>query len=261
MLTVILEFRFLECKQSEPVICVSHPLFAVKMLRIFGHLIVNLSVDYHLFYLGDTKPMNMMEDYLAEYCSQTLYQLSIQNSTLIHEALEDMQKPLTGVKTLQIQYCTFGKNFTFNKVFPNLQTLKSGSNSYLYSSVIIAHHPTLKHLTIRFDDQIQEDNIIKLFQLNPQLGNSKICFFRDSIGFDSFPRLKQCFPSLQKINRYYYNPLHIHTFFCYGNIYERRDRYKYPNNLSNGYKNELENLYVFCSKNIYGQKVEKKIFR
>lgn len=83
---LIFEFRFDDeaCKaplQPEPVIRVSRPDLAFKLLRNFGHLIVGLSLDYVQFnkrYGYSKEGVRMIEGYLERYCCETLSKLSLQ---------------------------------------------------------------------------------------------------------------------------------------------------------------------------------------
>lgn len=201
----------------------------------------------------------MAEDYLSKYCSETLCQLSLQNSSRCSWFIQDTQKPLTSVKTLQVEGCVFDYGFTFQRIFPNLETLTSGFNSYLSFSTLIVNIPTLKHLTILFTaPTFQENNAKELLKLNPQLENPRISFFgRQCTIFDIelkcdiFEHIKECFPSVQR-NYRIFPCFNCDKFLNFGDTFKTRNTSEiYPTNLSNEYKKNLEDLYVLYLRNIY----------
>lgn len=270
--TIIFEFRFDEKKyhqplQPEPTICVTHPALALKMLRNFGHLIVNLSLDYILFYTPDIEFNNscggielikMIEEYLAEYCSGTLCQLSLQNSDRHYPILKDIKKQFLKVKTLQTDHCYFGEELPFNKFFPNLQTLNLGFNHFENKSHIV-HLRTVKNLSIDFlHIKFEEENIQEFFKLNLQLERAKICLIR---GFnpDLFPRLKEICPNVKSVF-VLRSPFHYDEFVCGDLEYETKKKYQYPANTSDTYKKNLENLYYRYRKNLTGVDVRKQTY-
>lgn len=154
---VILNFRFweeylVEQPILEPDICVTCPLIALKILRNFGHLITNLHLDYNLFFFPDAqrnpKFFKFIECYLAEYCSESLQQISLQGGLLTYhrKIFEHIQKPFINVNMVQTEQCSFGEELPYQKVFPNLKTLKHERNNVENVSVIPFKLTSLENL-------------------------------------------------------------------------------------------------------------------
>lgn len=191
----------------EPDICVTHPLMAFKILRNFGQLIPNLHVQCYLFYAIEKNlgPMTMktIENYLAEYCSDSLVDLSLEDSC--YTLFEGMEKPFTFLKTLHIDLCVLGEQLPFNKLFPNLQNLKLGFNRYKNPAAIRSHFPSLKNLwfydgnDITSDSKFQKEDIDELLKLNPQLEKSALAFL-DEYSPDFIRHIKKHYPNAQIAN-------------------------------------------------------------
>lgn len=190
----------------------------------------------------------LIEQYLAEYCSESLDQLSLSNAKSNHFIFEDTEKQFENLKTLHIERCTFGMNLSFNKNFPNLQTLKLDFNRYYHTSAIRAHFPMLKHLFF-FDEvfefypqKFQEEDIEELLKLNPQLDTASFYFYY-KYSEDFISRIKDYCPKLQIVDRgnldrfwpLLSNP-YSGTKFIWG-------KETYPPNISDEYKNALETIH------------------
>lgn len=265
LLTSIFRFRE-ELSPSEPVICVTHPVLALKILRNFGHLILDLSVDYILFYMsttqnnavgdGRTEPRKLIEDYMAEYCSETLCQLSLQNgiSTTYQEPFEDIQKQFTSVKTLRTESCFFGEKFSFNKLFPKLQTLQLGNTCFKKMSTLIVRLPTVKYVVIDFTHMQVENLLQKFFKLNPQLENPKI-HLPDTGENSLCSTLQKNFPNVKETDLAPPSPFEYNKFIGHsyrfevnyhatGSFQQRKILFPESLEISNRYKNDLQNLYV-----------------
>lgn len=186
---------------------------ALKLLRNFGHLITNLHLDYKLFYLNihtwNGPPIvhplcKEIEHYLEEYCSESLRQISFQSNVNInhHEVLKDVQKSFKNVKIVHTQLCRFGDVLPFNKVFPNLNTLKLGSNQYENRSAIRVHFPSVENLW--FFDKIfliggakfKEEDIEEMLKLNSQF-KSSLLYLKDVYNSNFIARLKEYCPNIQ----------------------------------------------------------------
>lgn len=215
--TLLSNFRF--CEEipkpvSEPAICVSQPVMALKLLRNFGHLITNLHIDYSLFYLKNIHTLENphyvfplckeIEHYLEEYCSESLREISFQSScnTFNHIMLEEIQKPFNNVKMVHTQCCKFRDVFPFNKVFPNLHTLKLGMNHYTKRSAIRVHFSSVENLWffdgafrnpfMTFNEKVIED----MLKLNPQLKNALLYLIHD-YNSNLIARVKKYCPNLK----------------------------------------------------------------
>lgn len=104
-----------------------HSLF---MLRCFGDLIANLSFD-----LIDTSTHKeiLIAKYLNDYCFKTLN--SIYLSNIQFELLENLCKPLPGVREITFIGCTFNNSLLHIRLwFPNLTIVCfHGRNSIKYA--------------------------------------------------------------------------------------------------------------------------------
>lgn len=160
MLTFIIQFSFEITDQHisstnqhtvvEPDIFVTDPGMALKLLRIFGPLIVDLHICYYLFFVPKL-PLDsldhlcrIVDQYLANYCAESLNELSLAYSFTDHFLFEHTQKVFHSVKTLSIQLCVF-KNVSLNNIFPNVRTLKLGRHGYYNGRVIKVHFAALKY--------------------------------------------------------------------------------------------------------------------
>lgn len=239
----------------EPDICVTHPLMAFKILRNFGHLIPNLHVQFTLFYAVEKNvgPMTMkyFENYLAQYCSESLVDLSFEYSC--YTLFEGIEKPFTCLKTLHADFCTFGEQLHFNKLFPNLQNLKLGWNCYGNTAAIRTHFPALKNLWLYDDNycnsdlKFQKEDIEGLLKLNPQLEKSTF-FFVDKYGPDFIRHINKHYPNAQIANglrRRDTNP------FSYNSITFGRSNKIYPAHFSDKYIDSLEKLRKVVHQNSY----------
>lgn len=235
---------------------------AFKMLRNFGHLIVNLHVDY-LFFCTPTKPslygcVHLFENYLSEYCSESLRQLSLQNSPSYgvhtpfpfgYTIFNGIQKPLTGIRTLRIVECCFDTHsLLFNRFFPNLQTLKLGENSYMRGSVIRV--PTVKHISL-FNTVIDfhEEDLVEFFKLNPQIESSLLMLqgSRKDFSSDFETKIKKYSRNTEikfSASVYYRNHFTFEPFVLFSKKHHPRSKTKiYPSHISDEYMNAMENLY------------------
>lgn len=287
MFNLIFELRFDEKQvteplQPEPVICVTRPELAFRLLRNFGHLILNLNLEYIQFNYqrnfksvkGYTMPEDyaeeyvqfdyqrklnsvnghtMIEDYLAEYCSETLCQLSLQYFDIYHRFdvcfFHNVQKQFSRVKTLHIIHCNSYKDLPLNIIFPSLETLKWEYNLCRSESTLITHFHSLKSVEIVFPSEFKDEDIEEFFQLNQKLESAKICFTRN-LTPNLYPRLKFYCPNIKNyytgsnLNR---GPFYLYKFINPGR-YCRDKNKMYPLNTSQRYKNDLQALYFLYKK-------------
>lgn len=258
-----MDFRF--CEEfpqpvSEPDICVTRPVTALKFLRNFGHLITNLHVEYFLFHMleksRDTKFCKIVEHYMAEYCSESLRQISLKGDCSLceHIILEDIHKTFVNVKIVHTEQCAFGDVLPFNRVFPNLQTLKLGFNIYNNRSAIRVQFNSLESLW--FFDYIylryrtfEEEDIVEMFKLNSQLQNAVIYLHFHS---NLIARIQEYCPDIKLVRGLF---PHIGSFFNFEDfVYKlnRGDRITftgftetYPIKISDEYKIALQDLFDF----------------
>lgn len=261
----------------EPDICVTNGVIALKIVRLFGHLIMNLHLDYQLFYVrkgdphSDVKFCKFIDYYLSEFCSESLHEISLQGSfrTAKHYCFEDAHKPFVNVKKVHTERCAFGEKLPFNKVFPNLRTLKLGYNTWTHPSAIRMNFNSLENLWF-YDKNyniaqmdFKEEDIEEMLRLNPQiqnavllLDNSYNVWHRHSLSYsyssDFDARLQKHYPNIHiSLPRFGY-----HNIFSYDAFFFETDSFSseygrkkftdmpegFPIKISDKYKNSLEKL-------------------
>lgn len=169
-------------------------MIALKILRNFGHLIVNIHLDYDLFALK-TRNWRIVEHYLAEYGSGSFIQMTFAHS---RHFFENIQKKFTKVKYLHIEDCGFERELPFNRNFPNLQSLKLGSNYFRYPAAIRIHFPALTSLALHDSSYGDKNDVEELSKLNPQLEKLEL-FLRLEWYPQFISRIKEYCPNLQNL--------------------------------------------------------------
>lgn len=106
---------------SEPVavtqryICVSDQLVSLKLLRHFGHLIINLDIEF-----VDQQWVRVFQ-YLNQYCADSLEKLKLY---FVYGAMESIQRPFSKLLVLEYSHCPLDNNSTeLNTWFPRLRAL------------------------------------------------------------------------------------------------------------------------------------------
>lgn len=236
---------------------------------------MNLNVDYFLFRkkfnCKNSTNIKMIEDYLTEYCSESLSKLSLQNSKWEstelrwHIIFQDTQKQFTNVKYLRITRCIFDKELPFKKIFPNVETLKCGHNNYEKYAAIQIHLPTLKNLWFddfsNYNSGFKENDLKEFFKLNPQLEKVMFCGSEACcLNWCNLDYIKEYCPHVQFFWSLFDNAF---SFLYYirspklnyiPNDLGQYDRYPvqisdeehklYPAHISNEYKNALKTLFT-----------------
>lgn len=203
----------------------------------------------------------LVEQYLVDYCSESLNQLSLEGIyyiSLDHYLFEDTQKQLRNVKILHVERCRFKKELPFKRVFPNLLELKLGYNVYHDTSAIRAHFPSLKCLWFFADrgfwKRFREKDIEELFKLNPQLESATYYSFSE-LSSNFIKLIKGHCPNIQfmrhRENEIIYldnNVFSFRNFICEGHSRTNDrdgfcDKNKiYPLELSDKYLNHIGDL-------------------
>lgn len=206
---------------------------AVKFLRIFGHLIVKLFIDFSI--ISFPRHYEWLVQYLCEYGSNSINELWLQRipNSVSFPAHFDLARPFMNVRILEMSECVIKNEFQFGVMFPNLHTLRLDENAYRNTSVIRTHFPSVKHLS--FDGRIlyslkrfESDDIAELLRLNPQLEKLELKLharFSDESNIiqiiaDNLPnlkllKLKMGYPSLRLTTVHLE---HVEHFSC-GSIY------------------------------------------
>lgn len=139
----------------------------LKILRYFGHTISNLHLHSFRHLLKFSKTFEM---YLAEYCHESLEQLSAHGIKLL-----DINKQFLNVQVVNAKFSDL-LELPFNRNFPNLKSVKLKRICFqkFETQLIITHHfPKLTRLSFdgcKYDIHcFQKDEVIDLLKINPQL--------------------------------------------------------------------------------------------
>lgn len=159
-----------------------------------------------LFCDTDLKCLIHFELYLAEYCVESLREITLcgiqPNRTAAFE-ITKIQFPNVGkVHTVN---CYFGDNFSFETNFPNVQSLRQKSVSCTFNAKYW-HFPTVKNLYFNCCKcesgkaiVFTGNDLIEMFQRQPQLEKLKLLIFNHQFT----PDLGKCFndflPNLQSL--------------------------------------------------------------
>lgn len=181
-----------------PDIFVTDRVMALKVLRCFGHLIVKLYIDYDMF-----RPCSkMLECYLSDYASESLIQMKLARFYPDQCIFQTIQKPFTNLKSLCIEECAFGRELPFNRIFPNLKSLKLGTNKYKCCSAIRLHFSVLTDLALHDDThslkKFDQSDVKELLKLNPQLEKLELCLSME-FGPQFVTWIKEACPNLQHL--------------------------------------------------------------
>lgn len=140
-----------------------------QMLRCFGHMIKDLSIEYCDSY--SFRVYHRIENYLNEFCSNSLIKLTIvpvfQPFTSIFPNIEELD--ICQHRGLLQENC-------LNKKFPKLRRLRFSTQKDI--KIAFHHFPNLHHL--EFSPYISSDleaDVKTILCLNPQLRSFKIWVF------------------------------------------------------------------------------------
>lgn len=176
----------LEALKKNPNICITNPAIILKLLRNFGNMLINITVNFRSF---SVEGCVEIENYLAEYCSNSLELLSLSfNPSRI--VFQGSSIPFIRVIRLRVEinYTEDLRSFlNLNGMFPNIQYLffqdYSGIQYYdtiafgnmehfsLYTDSLVADTPIsfnkLKHFCYDGRDRGRglylNDNLYKVF--------------------------------------------------------------------------------------------------
>lgn len=149
---------------------------ALKFLRIFGHLIVNLHLDLKLFL--KLKPKRIGIQYLIEYGSNSIIELSL-HFLFDFPQFFDLMHPFTKVLILRMEWCSTKNESHIRTIFPNIQCLKLGIHLFNHDSTMNFCLPALKEFSFDLNQELeckgwpifysQINLIVDFIRLNPQI--------------------------------------------------------------------------------------------
>lgn len=138
--------------------------------------------------------VEILKEYFVEYGPDSFIQMSLAHVT---DIFENVKKPFKNVKSIHMEHCYFGREISFNRIFPNLQSLRLGDNSYLCLSAFQIHFTSLVELAIHYCEEIDEATFEKIFKLNPQLEKLELFYPWNDCTFKFISCIKECCPNLQ----------------------------------------------------------------
>lgn len=134
-------------------------------LKMFGHLISNLTIDY---YLLDEWESGIINGRISKYLGNSLTELTITNYLKRGAHLKYMLGPFKKVETVYFQSCSLGRHQgNLSRIFPALQKLHFTNVDMVFQSAIGHHFPHL--CEFKESSSIRYDRIDNLIKLNPQL--------------------------------------------------------------------------------------------
>ncbi len=184
-----------------PDIFVPHGMTALKFLRHFGDLIVNLRNNYSV---KNDRYKEMFDEYFAKYACASLIRLSLSSCSKTFFS-QHMQKPFKNLRFLCISHSAIGSEFfDINRSFPNLRSLELIENLYDNPAAVKINFINVTDFVFHdniFDNyyKFDENDIVEVRNLNPQFVNLELCVYRlDSL--DQFiAQLEECCPNLKSL--------------------------------------------------------------
>lgn len=140
----------------------------LQLLRCFGHFITKLQI---VKVLPHRNPQNYVLQYMVEYCSNTLIELSLN-----HIDQFDSMKSLPKVEIVEIE-CNLTTKINFNKWFPVMRRLDLKLNNLggFFNCVIIEKHfPQLEEFGFMCQYKVKLKPIQRFLRKNPQLRSFKM---------------------------------------------------------------------------------------
>lgn len=164
--------------------------FTLKALRLFGHLISKLSINYMAF---DASQREQINNYVNEYCAPSLEEIEL--AFCEGDELSQMERAFTRVHRVRFMSGDLNtENVKLNQLFPALRSLSMGSLRASDSKWMEDSFPHLESLEISSYRSTSD----VVFRLNPQLRH--ISMFDCDLPFLSM--LNEHVPQLESINSF-----------------------------------------------------------
>lgn len=143
---------------------ITSPIFTLKFLRNFGHLISDLQINFGIFNINQCEHI---EQYLVKYSAKSLRFISL-SCHPYKELFKNIKDPFSNAYSIKMQNCCFLRSkLAYNAFFPRLRYLQVDANLYEIRSFINTDMPFVKSLAILEDSE--EDEIVKALKRNPQI--------------------------------------------------------------------------------------------
>lgn len=159
-------------------------LRTVKFLEAFGSVIKNLHLTYNHDYNEYDK---LIESSIIKNCRKSLEKIMVENAN--RHSMMNITESFVTIQKVEFISNEFGELIlNFSKWFPNAYSLKLTQQVHQtseYRKILERHHPALRHFAIQnvkspdlnigiIEKRIDNDNLIKFIQLNPQLTSLSI---------------------------------------------------------------------------------------
>ncbi|XP_055323124.1 uncharacterized protein LOC129578478 [Sitodiplosis mosellana] len=148
--------------------------YCLTFLRHFGHLISKLEI----FYWGMKTLVNLkfaahLDHYVNEYCAESLLEISLEECD--KEAMKDLKKPFTKIKSVRFVCCHLGNELSdINKWFPNVSHLEFSKENRLANCYgVEVYLPYLRSFSVYLpfveETRLSKRNVVEILRANPQI--------------------------------------------------------------------------------------------
>lgn len=204
-------------------ISIRNMIACLKLLRHFGHLLTNLSVNFE-----DTKPAHRaeVERYIYDNCTESLIEIDFGYAEL--STFSTIEKPFAKVEKVSFSDCDLGKEICeFNKWFPSMRHLYIDSCNHIADLKCIENpFPNLTHLELHVNRRIQKgfqkSNVLECLRLNSNLQSLTLGNDFDGTFFELASRY------LQNLHHLCIHTIHANSFnnvdprICFANVHDLR---------------------------------------
>lgn len=151
-------------------ITISKPSTLVSLLRVFGHQITRVSIDFECM---DPFHSRQIEKFINRNCADSLRELQLKYCREM--AMDEITKPFRKLKKLSIVGGFLGQHISaFNKLFPKLQRLELHNNEVTNRSCLEMKFTNLHEIIVDIENNrtkigFRVSDLTKAMRLNPQI--------------------------------------------------------------------------------------------
>lgn len=174
-------------------ISVNGPLFSLRFLRCFGHMVSDLQIIYNYRHLS------MVDQYIYNYCSNSLNKISLDKAG--EKVMEHLTKPFPKIEQVSLVDCDpDSSSFDLKMLFPQMEDLAMCSYNKFNT-----HFPNLKRLEIgelascMVDVSDARENVARILSLNPQL-RSLILIGGDFLDITFVQSISEHLQNIERLN-------------------------------------------------------------
>lgn len=199
--------------------------FTLTVLKLFGHLIPSLLIDYEAY---TDKQRKQIDQHINEYCAKTLNYFEI--GYCRGNEFANLPGPFTNVENVRFKFGVINsENIRFDKIFPNVRRLDLGSVLYTDSNCFEHNFTHLEYLDISRFHTGAHSKLAKTLEMNSHVPS--ILIYQCSLEFlkivsEKVPNLKNLEIShFQHFSDYKGEDIHLHHLknftFLYPDQFER----------------------------------------